>query len=69
MTTNEDTVEACPECDSSRLMVRRQNPETPRYKCRMCKSEFDTARVREKKYGGNRVGLAGELDDMNPSDL
>jgi transposase-like protein len=68
--SDSELIEACPRCDSSKLIRRRHNPETTRYKCRTCKHEFNDARKREKKREhGHRTGLAGELDDMHPDNL
>jgi len=46
----DNTVNACPECDSTELRVRATRERT--YKCKDCGTTFDDPVIRESRRGG-----------------
>ncbi len=74
-TLDETQVAACPECDRSTVQLRNQRDsmgpvaDSKRYQCRGCMSTFDEFVVRKRKQSRKRRGLAGTLEDMDPSEI
>lgn len=66
-----ETVEVCPECDSSQIAVRVTHPDEERYYCRECRAKFGTPDTREHREvpWKHRKGLAGKLADMDPGEV
>lgn len=68
----DETVTACPACDSAR--IRRRNPDHPSsrsgqtndWACLDCPAHFDEPDERPKHKPGGRHGLAGRLVDADP---
>jgi len=46
----DDTVKACPECDSTALRVRATREQT--YKCKECSTTFNDPVIRESRSHG-----------------
>jgi ribosomal protein L37AE/L43A len=48
----DNTINACPECDSSSLRVRVTDRQAQQYKCKDCGNTFDRPTIREKQANG-----------------
>lgn len=56
-----EAIRACPECDTSDIYERAS--QRPRFRCKRCGAEFDTARERAPEYLPDRLRLLGETDE------
>ncbi|QIO25529.1 hypothetical protein [Haloarcula sp. JP-L23] len=71
---DDDTVLACPDCDSTGIRARVQNgygapTHDDDYYCRHCGHSFDEPVERERHDESGLPGLAGRLDRMDPDDV
>jgi DNA-directed RNA polymerase subunit RPC12/RpoP len=73
-----DKVQACPECDSTVIVVRsggvNQHPiDGDRWLCRDCGADFSAPERRDRRDGGTAGlkddTLAGQLDEMDPDEI
>lgn len=64
-------VQACPECDETKIYHRRSEPREHPYKCQKCGTEFDDPVRRKAHPSGGRRGdsLASKLANNNPDEL
>jgi len=73
---DDDEVAACPECDSSGLIMNTTSAwkasadKLDRYRCRMCGATCDDPAVRKSyRNGGPTRGLAKDLYDADPDEV
>lgn len=65
----ERTVEACPDCDSTRS-VKKRPARSPPWKCFECGAEFKEPKRRPSKRGDySPAGAAGVLDEADPEEV
>lgn len=62
---DEDTVEACPECDGTTIYARETKPDDERWRCSTCEAVFAEPLVRAKKISRD----SGDVDDEDDVDL
>lgn len=76
--TQNDLIQACPECGAGSTAIYRrtthnkQAPGTPdgEWYCRECKQAFDEPHEREREHPANIThGLAATLDALDPDDV
>ncbi|MUV59952.1 hypothetical protein [Halobacterium sp. CBA1126] len=77
--SDEDLIEACPECDTA--AVRARHPEKPssrrngsdaRYRCSHCQARFDEPNFRPRKGNtgpGAGSALTAKLAKLDPEDV
>jgi len=65
--TDEETITACPECDSGRLRRRVTDQKEHRYKCKDCSHTFNepVERCRKATGPGADVMLERVVDDAD----
>ena len=51
--TDEDTVEACPDCDGTTIYARKTKPADERWRCSGCSAVFSEPVIRPTKTGGS----------------
>jgi transposase-like protein len=65
----DDTLDACPACDSARIRInatKREKARAPTYRCKDCNATFDDPTTRERQGGARLSGLAKALAEADP---
>jgi len=60
----DDTIDACPACDSARIRInatKREKADAPTYRCKDCNTTFDDPATRTRQGDARLSGLAKEL--------
>jgi len=71
---SEDTIDVCPECDSTDLYQRQPSIQATdhsdaTYRCRTCHADIDEPRQRPRQQAGSQKGLSKRLRDADPEEV